>query len=160
MAAENDLVLSLSHIVFGHYCRTVKRWQRPFVSLVLSVMVWTFVGPVAMGATGTITPPCCRRNGKHPCASGMPGMAGISTEYRPGFRGSSSVCPYRSQIGAPTGAAQLNSYSVSTPRPPHAGLAAAVNCLFFSLRLSTSNSQRGPPRLLALAQTEQKSAAF
>ena len=123
----------------------MKRWQRPIVSLVLSVMVWTFVGPVAMGATGTITPSCCRRNGKHRCASGMSGMAGISSDYRLGFRESSSDCPYRSQIGAPTGAAQLNSYSVSTRRPPYGGSAAAVNCLFFSLRLSTSISQRGPP---------------
>jgi hypothetical protein len=123
----------------------VKRWQRPFVSLVLSVMVWTFVGPVAMGVMEAVTPGCCRRNGKHHCASGMSGMAGISTDSRLGFRTSSSDCPHRSQIGTPTGAAQVHSYSVPTSRLPYAGFTAEVKCLFFSSRFSTSNSQRGPP---------------
>jgi hypothetical protein len=123
----------------------MKRWQRLFVSLVLSVMVWTFVGPVAMGVMGTVTPGCCRRNGKHHCASGMSGMAGISTDSRLDFRASSSDCPHRSQIGTPTGATQPHNYSASTSRLPHASFTAAVKCLFFSSCFSTSNSQRGPP---------------
>jgi hypothetical protein len=160
LAAENDLVLSLSHIAFGHYCRTVNRWQRPFVSLVLSTMVWTFVGPVAMGVAGTVTPACCRRNGKHHCASGMSGTAGISTDYRLGFRASSSVCPYRSQIGTPTGAAEAHSYSVCTQPPPYAGFAAAVNCLFFPLTLVQLQFAAWPARLLALAQSAEFLLAY
>jgi hypothetical protein len=43
----------------------VRCLQKLLVGLQLSVMIWSFVAPVAMGATGTVTPACCRRKGKH-----------------------------------------------------------------------------------------------
>jgi hypothetical protein len=155
---------------FVHYHRSVKRAQERFTGvspkgtiavlaarncwnprrmrvvavLVLSVMVWSVVAPVAMGATGTLTPACCRRDGKHHCLSGMSGMAGMPADDCPSFRVSSFDCPYRSQIAAATGVAQPQRSSISAPRLPYATF-AGENCLFFASRLSASNSQRGPP---------------
>ena len=40
--------------------------MRRFVaSLVLSLMAWSFVAPMALALTGNDAPACCRRNGKH-----------------------------------------------------------------------------------------------
>jgi hypothetical protein len=132
----------------------VRCLQKPLVGLVLSVMIWSLIAPAAMGAAGTVTSACCRRNGKHHCASGISGMAGMSGDGGPSFRASAPDCPYRSQIGVPNGAAQPYRYLVSTPGPPHATLAALEKDLHLASRFSTSNSQRGPPRILALAKSE------
>ncbi len=119
--------------------------RRFLASFVLSAMVWSFVAPIALGVTGTVTPSCCRRNGKHHCTSGTSGIAGMSADDLPGVRANSFDCPYRSQIGTPTGIAQPQSQTVSTLRPPSASFDSGVDCLFFNSRLATCNSQRGPP---------------
>ena len=119
--------------------------RRIVASLVLSVIVWSFVAPIAMGVTGPGTPVCCRRNGKHHCASGMSGMAGASIDDPPSFRANSPVCPYRSQIGTPTGIARPQSQAVSTMQPPSASFVSGVDCLSFDPHLVSCNSQRGPP---------------
>jgi hypothetical protein len=118
---------------------------RFLASFVLSVMVWSFVAPIALGVTGTITPACCRRNGKHHCTSGTSGIAGMSADDLPSFRVNSSDCPYRSQIGTPTAIAQPQSQAVSTLQPPSASFVSGVDSLSFNSRLATCNSQRGPP---------------
>jgi hypothetical protein len=119
--------------------------RRIVASLVLSVIAWSFVAPLAMGVTGPGAAACCRRNGKHHCASGMSGMAGVSIDDLPSFRANSPVCPYRSQIATPTGIAQPQSQAVSTLQPPSVSFFSGVDCLFFNSRLATCNSQRGPP---------------
>jgi hypothetical protein len=121
--------------------------RRIVASLVLSVMAWSLVAPAAMGVTGTAAAACCRRNGKHHCASGISGMAVVSTDDLPSFRANSPDCPYRSQIATPTGIAQPQSPAVITLQPLPASFVAMVDCLFFGSRLATSNSQRGPPVL-------------
>jgi len=120
--------------------------MRRFVaSLVLSVMAWSFVAPMASALTGTDVPACCRRDGKHHCMAGMSGMSATSTDGPFSFRSSSSVCPYRSRIAAPAGLAHPQSPVDSTLQPPLATVIAIVDCVSFESRLTTSNSQRGPP---------------
>jgi hypothetical protein len=124
------------------FCNSMRRIV---ASLVLSVIAWGFVAPIAMGLTGPGAAACCRRNGKHHCASVMSGMAGMSIDDLPNFRANSPVCPYRSQIATPTCIAQSQSPAVITLQPPSATFVAVVDCLFFGSRLATCNSQRGPP---------------
>jgi len=119
--------------------------RRIVASLVLSVMAWGFVAPMAMALTGNDVPACCRRNGKHHCMSGMSGMAAMSGDGLPGFRAKSSDCPYRSQIATPTGVAQEESSRGSALELPYTTLLLAKDSRFFDSLLVTSNSQRGPP---------------
>jgi hypothetical protein len=122
--------------------------RRIVASLVLSVMAWSFVAPAAMGLTGTATAACCRRNGKHNCASGTSGMAGMSIgDQLPSFQANSPDCQYRSQIATPTGIAQLQNPAVITLQPPSTSFVAVVDSVVFGSRLATCNSQRGPPAL-------------
>lgn len=121
--------------------------RRIIASLVLWVMAWSLVAPAAMGVTGTAAAACCRRNGKHHCASGISGMAGVSTDDLPSFRANSPNCPYRSQIATLTGIARPQNPAVITLQPPSATFVAIADCLFFGSRLTTCNSQRGPPTL-------------
>jgi len=119
--------------------------RRIVANLVLSVMAWSFVAPAAIGVTGTGAPACCRRNGKHHCASGTSGTTGMWTDDLPGFQANSTDCPYRSQIATPSGTARPQSPEASTLQQLSASFVAAVDCLFFESRLTTCNSQRGPP---------------
>jgi hypothetical protein len=165
---ERDLPELLSFFTFPrhhprdrhlcHFCRSsfvTRAWdvlafknnmRRIIASLVLGVMAWSLVAPAAMGA-GTAAAACCRRNGKHHCASGMSGMAGVSTDDLPSFRANSPDCPYRSQIATLTAIAQPQNPAVITLRPPSTTFVAVAVCLFFESRLTTCNSQRGPPAL-------------
>jgi hypothetical protein len=119
--------------------------RRIVASLVLSLIAWSFVAPIAMGVTGPSAAACCRRNGKHHCASGMSGMAGMSIDDLPSCRANSPLCPYRSHIGTFTRIARPQSQTVSTLRPPSASFFFGVGYLAFDSRLFTCNSQRGPP---------------
>src|SRR5208283_751833 len=111
-------------------------------SLVLALIAWGFVAPMALALTGNNAAACCRRNGKHHC---MTGMTRISSDGLPNFRTKSSECPYRSQIATPSGVAQQQSSRVSAFELPCTILVLAVDSRFFDSRLVTSNSQRGPP---------------
>src|ERR1700738_3539894 len=118
--------------------------RRFLASFVLSVMACSFAAPIALGVTGTAAPACCRRNGKHHC-TGTSDIAGTSADDLPSFRVNSSDCPYRRQIGAPTGIAQPQSQAVSAVQPPSASFVSGVDSLAFNSLLATCNSQRGPP---------------
>jgi hypothetical protein len=122
--------------------------RRIVASLVLAGMALSFVPPMALGLAGTAAAACCRRTGKHHCASRMSGMAGLSTDDFPSFRANPPDCPYRSQIATPTGIAHPQSPAVITMQAASASVVAAVDCLFLGSRLATCNSQRGPPVVL------------
>ena len=119
--------------------------RRLVASLVLSLMAWSFVAPMALALTGNDAPACCRRNGKHQCLSGKSGMVSTSSDDLPVFRAKSSSCPYQSQIATPTGVAQKQSSSVSDLQRPCTALILTVDSRFFDSRLVFSNSERGPP---------------
>lgn len=119
--------------------------RRIVASFVLSVMALSFVAPTALGATRTATPVCCRRNGKHHCASETSRVVAGPTDDLPSFQGNSSDCPYRSQIGTPTVVAHPQSPALSTLQPPSVRFVAIVDCFVCESRLATCNSQRGPP---------------
>jgi hypothetical protein len=130
----------------GPRCARVTKNMRRFIaSFVLSVVAWSLVAPVAWGVTGTATPACCRRNGKHHCTSGTSGIAGMSADDLPSFRVNSSDCPHRSQLATPTGIAQPQSHAVSALQPPSASFVSGADSRCFNSRLATCNSQRGPP---------------
>jgi len=59
--------------------------RRLIASFVLSLMAWSLAAPVAMAASGTAIPACCRRNGKHHCMSGMSDMGAMLTDDAPVF---------------------------------------------------------------------------
>jgi hypothetical protein len=119
--------------------------RRIVASLVLAVMALSFMPPMALGLAGTAAAACCRRTGKHHCASGVSGMTGLSTDDFPSFRANSHDCPYRYQIAAPTGVAHAQSSAVITLQTPSASLVAIVDGLFSGSLLATCNSERGPP---------------
>jgi hypothetical protein len=128
----------------GHVLASRNSMRWIIASFVLAVMALSFVAPMALGATRTATHVCCRRNGKHHCASETSGVVAGPTDD-PSFQANSSDCPYRSQIGTPTGVARPQSPALSALQPPSASFVAIVDCLFFESRLVTCNSQRGPP---------------
>src|SRR6267143_4253709 len=121
--------------------------RRTVALFVLSVTVWSFLAPLAFGITGTAPSACCRRNGKHHCMSGTPGLSGMSTDDLPDLRANSSDCPYRSQIATRSDIAQPQAPAVSTLRRPSTSLVAVADGLVFEPSLVTCNSQRGPPTL-------------
>jgi hypothetical protein len=135
---------AVSFVTYGCYVLASRNSMRRIVaSLVLGVMALSFVAPMALGATRTATLVCCRRNGKHHCASETSGVVAGPTD--PSFQANSSDCPYRLQIATPTGVARPQSPALSTLQPPSASFVAIADCLFFESRLTTCNSQRGPP---------------
>ena len=120
--------------------------MRRFVAnLVLAVMAWSFVAPMALAAANSGTPACCRRDGKHQCMSGMSGVVGISSDGVLSFRATPSACPYRSRAARPTGVAHPQGPAVSARKLSSPNLLPAANsCTFESLSV-TCNFQRGPP---------------
>jgi hypothetical protein len=122
-----------------------KDMRRTVARFVLSVAVWSFLAPLALGITGTAPSACCRRNGKHHCLSGTSDMSGMSTDDLPGLRADSSDCPYRSQIATRSDIARPQVPAVSTLRRPSTSFVAVVDSLIFEPSLVTCNSQRGPP---------------
>jgi hypothetical protein len=127
---------------------------RLVASLVLSVMAWSFVAPMALAVTGNDMPACCRRNGKHHCMSGMSAMAAMSSDAVPGFRASSPGCPYRSQTATPTSSARPQMPAVSALRQPSSTLLSAGECAFLKSHAATFNWQRGPPYPLDLISSD------
>jgi len=121
--------------------------RRIVANLVLAVMAWSFVAPMALAAAGSDTPACCRRDGKHHCMSGMSGMAGISNDGVLSFRAAPSDCPYRSQVATPTGVAHPQDPTVSAAKLASASLLPAANSRAFKSLSSSCNFQRGPPAL-------------
>lgn len=114
----------------NHVLASQNTMRRIVASLALVLMAWSFSAPMALGLAGTAAAACCRRNGKHHCASEMSGMAALSADDLPSFRANSPDCPYRSQIATPTGVAHPQSPAVITLQTPSASVVAAVDCLF------------------------------
>jgi len=121
--------------------------MRRFVaSLVLSLMAWSFVAPMALALTGKDVPACCRRNGKHHCQmAGMSAMAAPLADGVPSFSSHSSECPYRSQKATPTGTAAPHTEIISTQELPLTDFVSASDSRLRYAQSSTGNSQRGPP---------------
>jgi hypothetical protein len=120
--------------------------MRRFVaSLVLSVMAWSLLAPMALAATGAGAPSCCRRNGKHHCMSGMSDTVAVSTDSLPGFRANSPVCPYRWQTATPTGLGRPQLSALSGLLPPSAATLRVDALVSFDSCTTTCNSERGPP---------------
>jgi hypothetical protein len=128
-----------------HVLASQNSMRRIVASLVLGVMALSFVAPTALGATRTATPVCCRRNGKHHCASETSGVVAGITGDLPRIQANSSNCPYRLQVATPTGVARPQSPKLSTLQPSSASFIAVVDCFFFESPFVTCNSQRGPP---------------
>ena len=118
--------------------------RRIVASLVLSVMAWSFLAPMALALTGNDSPACCRRNGKHHCMSVVSGAV-ASDGDSPAFRVLPSRCPYGSEIATQTVAAWLKA-----PRTSEHQLASEVRAVqpeFLALYFRSRGpiSLRGPP---------------
>lgn len=116
--------------------------RRVLSSLLLGVLVWSFLAPLALALTTNAPASCCRRNGKHHCISGMSVVA--SDAQQPAVRTIPS-CPYRSQIATPSVVGRLETSRATT----HISLSAIlVLQADFLVAGSCSHSripQRGPP---------------
>jgi hypothetical protein len=121
--------------------------RRFIVSVLLSVMAWSYAAPAALAITEINTPACCRREGTHHCKAGMPGAQAEPGEAEPGIRANPPACPFRSAIAAPTGAAQPRSLTLAGLSPPTEGVAAIAAWRSIELLPLTSNWERGPPAL-------------
>jgi hypothetical protein len=121
--------------------------RRFIVTLLLSVMAWSYAAPAALAITEINTPACCRREGTHHCKAGIsgaqaePGVALVSMQANP------SACPYHSPIAAPIGAAHLRSSTLSRLSPPSEAVLAIAGWHSIELLVLTSNWERGPPSL-------------
>jgi len=118
--------------------------RRIVAGLVLSVMAWSFVAPMAMALTGNDVPACCRRNGKHHCMSGMSGLVG-SNDKAPAFRTIPSRCPFRSTVATLVPVAQMQVARTSKYTPSSAILAAGPEYLTVGASAHSLFFQRGPP---------------
>jgi hypothetical protein len=121
--------------------------MRRFVaSLVLSLVAWSFVAPMALALTGNDAPACCRRNGKHHCQmAGMAAIAALSGDGIPSFSSHPSDCPYRSQKATPTGTAAPHTETVSAQKLPLTDFVFASDSGLRYSQSPTGISQRGPP---------------
>jgi hypothetical protein len=118
--------------------------RRVLSSLLVSVLAWSFVAPIALALTTDSTPACCRRNGKHHCMSGMTGMM-VSGENVPVFRAFLACCPFRSTIATPSSVGQLEGPLTTAHFSPSEILADAAGLLTVSARTQSPFFQRGPP---------------
>ena len=116
--------------------------RRLIASLVLCLLAWGPLSPLAITAAGDPVPECCRRDGKHHCM--MAGM-GATEEGSTSLRTSTDPCPYRSQRATPVATLQLHRPTVLVQHMPMATrLAMPVFVVRGSRRLALI-PQRGPP---------------
>lgn len=120
--------------------------MRRFVAtLVLSVLAWGSLAPVALGITGADTPACCRRNGKHDCNGAAGKMRGTDAASQASLIARSSDCSYRVHQATLTETASPQAQTVSVLELSASVLVSLADSEFSDLILATSNSQRGPP---------------
>ena len=118
--------------------------RRIVASLVLSVMAWSFVAPMALALTGDDKPACCRRNGKHHCVTVVSRVA-ASDNNSPAFRALPSCCPYGSEIATQAAAAWLEAPRTSVEQLPSDIRAVEPEFLAVCFRSHGPISLRGPP---------------
>ena len=121
-----------------------KSMQRMVASLVLCVVVWSFVAPFALAAAGDSTPECCRRTGKHQCKSGTQGIV-VAGDGGPVFRANSPDCPYRTQIATPTGSARPQYVTASALLLQSSDFVLTTPSPFVGCDAGESDRPRGPP---------------
>jgi hypothetical protein len=120
--------------------------RRIVASLVLSVMAWTSLAPLALALTGPAASACCRRSGKHHCME----TAIQDSQQEKAVKPSGAKCPMftapavlssRSTRALPT--ASQSFYSAIAAHP---ALWAQVETSYL-VCWSRSRQKRGPPTL-------------
>jgi hypothetical protein len=126
-------------------CATFREtMRRGLASLVLGVLGWSFVAPLALPLTAQATAVCCRRNGEHHCRAEAIGGAASSDE-QPALRNALSFCPYRAQIATPSVVARLATSGTTAHHSPSTILAVPTASLFADSHSHSPITQRGPP---------------
>jgi hypothetical protein len=117
--------------------------RRLLSSVLLGVLAWSFVAPLALALTTSAPASCCRRNGKHHCMSGMSGMA--ADDHQPAFRTIPSYCPYRSQTAKTTIVVALETSRSTAYYSPVEVLAVRTDSVVVDSGSHARITQRGPP---------------
>ena len=128
-------------LVFPHPMR------RLIASLVLSVVAWGPLAPLAIASAGDPIPACCRRDGKHHCMMSMAGM-GAANDGSTSVRTVPGPCPYRSQRATPASTAHPQGPLALSAQLPHIARIALPEFLNQNSRRPSSTPQRGPPQAL------------
>lgn len=121
-----------------------KSMRRVVASLVLCVVAWSFLAPLALAAAGDPTPACCRRTGKHHCKSGSQRIV-VVDDGIPVFWANSPDCPYRTQIATPTVSARPQYATTSALLLHSSDFVLTTLSPFVSRDASASDRPRGPP---------------
>jgi len=116
--------------------------RRLIASVVLCLIAWGPLSPLAIASAGDPVPECCRRGGKHHCM-----MAGMM----PADDGSHSLrtvpdpCPYRSQRATPTATPRIHVPAILAQSVPIARHLTMPAFVVRGWRRLASIPQRGPP---------------
>jgi hypothetical protein len=129
------------------WCGRFPIMRRFLASLVVGVLAWSFVAPLALALTTTTPALCCRRSGKHHCMSGMSGMAGPGNQQL-AFQALPTRCPCCSQVATATVVARLAVSTTTTRYSPSEILTVSQDSLLVHSRFHSPITQRGPPARL------------
>lgn len=116
--------------------------RRVLSSVLLGVLAWSFVAPLALALTTSAPASCCRRNGKHHC---MSGIADMTAGDLPAFRTIPSRCPYRSQTATTSVVVALNTSRSTAYYSPSEVLAVRTDSVVVVSGSHSRITQRGPP---------------
>jgi hypothetical protein len=118
--------------------------RRLIASIVLCLLAWGPLSPLAVSAAGDPIPECCRRGGKHHCM-----MAGVvaADDGSTSLRTTSTPCPYRSQRATAAATPQIHKPTIVARFILTATrLVTPAFVVRRSQRLA-SMPQRGPPEI-------------
>jgi len=121
--------------------------QRWIASVVLCVMSWGPLAPMAIASTGDVVPACCHRGGKHHC-SAMEVAAGASEDGAPHASTRLNPCPYRNLKAAPSATARIHVPVDVAQFVPKAGRVFSLPINTPEFRRTATVPQRGPPQAL------------
>ena len=118
----------------------MRRW---IASVVLCLVGWGPLVPMASAFTGNAIPACCRRGGKHHCMM-MAGMA-ASEDGSPRATTKPDPCPYRSQRATSAATPQIHIPRLLVQYIPLASRLTMPALVLRASRRRPSMPQRGPP---------------
>jgi len=119
--------------------------QRLIASLILCIVAWGPLSPLATATAGDPIPACCRRDGKHHCMMMAAMVAAEGGSTRVGTR--PDPCPYRSLKAVPAAVAHPQARLVTSRGAGSVGQISLNYHFVAEAPLPLFVSPRGPPQI-------------
>ena len=126
--------------------------RRLIASLVLCLIAWGPLSPLAMATVGDSVPACCRLGGAHHCTMSKGGMAPVNDGHT-SVHAVPDPCPYRSQRATPSANARLLPPLTVLHFSQSGDLHADLYKTIWDSRRPCAIPQRGPPPASAIAKS-------